>query len=207
MDNHKTIKYAFRMTHINNIPHILKYGIVKSTSPNRSESYTSIGDPQVISARKSKIVNNINIYDCIPFYFGPRTPMLYVIQNGYNGVVKTTPDKIVYCVVRLDVLIRDKVECFFSDGHALNGLTKFYTNENLPNIDSIISYVDVSAVWWNSESDIDLKRRKEAELLLLHDLPIDKVSGFVVYNEEAKRQLMNYGVANNLIVVKPGYYF
>lgn len=207
MDNLKKLKYAFRMTHIDNMPHILKCGIVKSTSHNRSDNYISIGDSKVIAARKYKVVNNVNIYDCIPFYFGPRTPMLYVIQNGYNGVAQTEPDKIVYCVVRLDVLIRDKIDCLFTDGHALNGLTKFYTNNNLPNIDEIISYDDVAAVWWNNETDIDLKRRKEAELLLLDDLPFDKISGFVVYNEKARRQLMEYGVADTMVVVKPNYYF
>lgn len=207
MDSGKKIKYAFRMTHIDNIPHILQCGIVRSTSPKRSVSYIGIGDSKVISARKSKIVNNISIYDCIPFYFGPRSPMLYVIQNGFNGVEKTPADRIVYCVVRLDVIIRDKIDCLFCDGHALNGLTKFYTSEDLPNLDRIINYDDVNVVWWNNELDIDLKRRKEAELLLLDDLPIDKVSGFVVYNEEAKRKLIDYGVAETKIAKKPSYYF
>ena len=40
----KPLKYAFRITHIDNIPHIIRWGLVRADSPLRDEHYVSIGD-------------------------------------------------------------------------------------------------------------------------------------------------------------------
>lgn len=78
--------YLYRMTHIGNIPHILSHGIVHSTSPKANPDYIAIGDKSLIDCRKSKTVEvageKIVLGDYIPFYFGVRMPMLYVIQHG-----------------------------------------------------------------------------------------------------------------------------
>ena len=93
--------YLFRMTHIANIPHILQYGITHSTSPNANPDFISIGDRSVISTRNDFLLGNgRRLGDYIPFYFGYRTPMLYVIQHGYNMVEPTPHGKIVYLVSR-----------------------------------------------------------------------------------------------------------
>lgn len=134
--------------------------------------------------------------------------MLYVIQNGYNGVKRRKPTEIVYCVVLLADLIGDNIDCIFTDGHALSYLTKYYDKEYLVDIDNIINYDDVYATQWNAnEYDTDIKRRKEAELLVKDDLPINYIRGFVVYDNVAKDKLMSQGVPENKIAVKPNYYF
>ena len=40
------MKYAFRITHIDNIPHVVHCGLVRADSPLRDENYVSIGDKQ-----------------------------------------------------------------------------------------------------------------------------------------------------------------
>lgn len=139
--------------------------------------------------------------------FGPRSPMLYVIQHGYNGVRKEKPENIVYCVVRINDLVANNVDCVFTDGHAISSFTRYYGKEQLSDLDSIVSYKDVYSTFWNVDDDPDLKRRKEAELLIKGDLPIQYVCGYVVYNEMAKDRLVSKGVAAGQIAVKPGYYF
>lgn len=205
MENKLT--YAFRITHIKNILHIAKCGIVKANSPLHDKNFVNIGDSQVIKLRKGKVVKGYHIGEYIPFYFGPRSPMLYVIQHGYNGVQRVEPEEIVYCVIKLDDLITDGIECIFTDGHALNILTSFYTKDKLVNIDSIVNYDDVYSSQWNLEKDRDLKRRKEAELLIKDDLPAKYIKGYVVYNENARQSLIGKGINENMIVVKSNYYF
>ena len=201
------LKYAFRLTHIDNIQYIMRNGLVRASSPFRNENYVSIGDSQVIQIRKEKEVLGHHLSDCLPFYFGPRSPMLYVIQHGYNGVSKVKPENIVYCVVRIDDIIKNNIDCIFTDGHALSTLTNYYNKDELANLDSIVKYKDVYSAFWNDENDLDLKRRKEAELLINGDLPIQYLRGLVVYNEKAKEQLVGLGVTARLIAVMPGYYF
>lgn len=201
------LKYAFRLTHIDNIKYIMSKGLVRASSPLRDENYVSIGDVQVIQVRKDRKYQGYQLSDFMPFYFGPRSPMLYVIQHGYNGVRKVKPEDIVYCVVRIEDIIKNDIDCIFTDGHALSSLTNYYYKSCLANLNNIVNYDDVYSTYWNIEDDPDLKRRKEAELLVNDDLPAQYIRGLVVYNEKAKEHLISLGVAAEQIVVMPSYYF
>ena len=203
----KVLTYAFRITHIDNISYINKFGLVRVDSPQRDPNYVNIGDKKVIDVRASRDVKGYHLNEYIPFYLGPRSPMLYVIQHGYNGVKLVKAEDIVYCVIRLDELVKNKVDCIFTDGHALSVLTSFYEKNMLPRIDEIVKYEDVYSSQWNLDSDLDLKRRKEAELLVKNDLAPQYVKGFVVYNNAAKQRLLDIGVALERIAVVPGFYF
>lgn len=202
-----SIKYAFRITHIDNIPHIIRYGLLRANSPYIDTKNIAIGDEKVILKREDLIFNNVRLNDCVPFYFGPRSPMLYVIQNGYNGVVRRKPEEIVYCVIRIEDIIKGNIECVFTNGHALSALTEYFDGTQLNELNNLLNYNDVYAAHWNSDIDIDLKRRKEAELLIKEDLAPEYIRGFVVYNDLAKEKLMGYGVPEGLIVVSDLYYF
>lgn len=203
----KTLKYAFRITHIDNIPYIESNGLVKANSPLRDSNYVSIGDTQVITKREQRLIKGYRLSDFIPFYLGPRSPMLYVIQHGYNGVKRVDAEQIVYCVIRLDDIINNNIDCVFTDGHALSALTLYYEKKDLGRINDIVNYDDVYSSMWNSEEDLDLKRRKEAELLVGVDLTPQFIRGYVVYNDSAKQRLVNIGIDATKIVVAPGYFF
>jgi hypothetical protein len=85
--------YLFRMTHVENIPHILQHGITHVDSVNQNQQYAPIGDSGLINTRHRFVLPNGNkLGDYIPFYFGYRMPMLYVIQKGFNGVTLTAPE-------------------------------------------------------------------------------------------------------------------
>ena len=122
-------------------------------------------------------------------------------------VARVEAENIVYCVIRLDDLIHDNIDCIFTDGHALSAFTSFYQKNMLPRIDEYVKYDDVYSSQWNIEEDLDLKRRKEAELLVKQDLSAQYVRGYVVYNETAKQRLISSGVLPEKIVAVPGYYF
>ena len=74
----KHIRYAFRIVHIDNIPHVVEYGLVHNDSPFASDSFVPIGDVSVMDARSTKqLPDGSFLSEYIPFYFGPRSPMLY----------------------------------------------------------------------------------------------------------------------------------
>lgn len=202
----KNLIYAFRITHIGNLPQILQVGLVRKSSPLHDDHFISIGDEQVI-LRREKDIKGYRLADYIPFYLGPRSPMLYVIQHGFNGVARIEPESIVYCVIRIEDLMKSPIDCIFTDGHALSAQTKFYDKNQLPHINDLIHFEDVWQTQWNDEKDRDLKRRKEAELLLKDDLPIEFIRGYVVYNDHAKQQLIAFGIAADKIVVSADYYY
>lgn len=202
----KEIKYAYRMVHIGNIPHIASCGFVHRDSPLASPNYIEIGSREVIKKRNDIYALDTLISECIPFYFGYRTPMLFSIQYGFN-VKQVKAEKIVYCVIALDDLIRDNIDCIFSDGHALAKWTDFHPGSMLPQITSFINPKDIYAKYWHDDNDRDLKRRKEAELLIKQELSPDYIKCYIVYNENAKEQLINYGIDEKRVAICPNYYF
>ena len=200
--------HLFRMTHIENIEHILQYGITHISSPNANCNYLPIGDNSMIGSRNDfQLPNGKILGQYIPFYFGTRMPMLYVIQKGYNGVKVTPLANIVYCISSVQQIIDNNLPFILTNGHAVDGLTEFFNESDISQIDNIIDLKAIQAKYWREANDLDLKRRKEAEFLIESDLPSSAILGWAVYNEEAKTKLEKMGIDATKIVVKPTYYF
>lgn len=200
--------YLYRMTHIENVPHIVEHGITHMSSTNANSCYKSIGDNSIISTRNNfELPNGKRLGNYIPFYFGTRMPMLYVIQYGYNNVPFTPANNIVYCISSVQQVIDHDLPFIFSNGHAIDGLSDFFEQKNLHNIDTILDRNAIDAIYWRQEGDLDLKRRKEAEFLVETDIPTSAIIGWVVYNEEAKNRLLTMRIPENKIYVKPNCYF
>lgn len=205
--------YLYRMTHIENVPHILQYGIVHRSSPNRNPNYVSIGDKSLIVYRTDKSVSvgnaSIVLGDYIPFYFGLRMPMLYVIQHGGNFVERARKaDEIVYVAVSLKRIVEQGFLFYFSDGHATDSLTTFYDNNSVDVLPSIIDWKAVTSKKWSGNGiETDIKRRKQAELLVKEDLPPEFIVGYVCYDDKAKSKLVSFGIDGQKIKVIPNAYY
>lgn len=199
--------YLYRITHILNVPHILKFGITHKDSANSNPDYVPIGDESIITSRNSFVLDNGNrIGDYIPFYFGARSPMLYVIQKGFNNVSRIETLNIVYCVSSVQKIIDSKLDFLFTDGHSVDKLSNQYSIEDIDNIENLLDFEAINSRYWKDEDDLDKKRRKEAEFLVKGDMGLNAILGFIVYTNEAKIKLEEYGVTSE-IFVKPDYYF
>lgn len=84
-------------------------------------------------------------------------------------------------------------------------MSSFYDAQDIYKIDSILDYQAIKAQWWNE--DLDIKRRKEAEFLIAEDVPSEAIGGYVVYNEAAQKQMIEFGIPIEKIVIRPNYYF
>lgn len=200
--------YLYRMTHIENIPHILSNGLTHRTSDNANTNYVPIGDSSLISTRNTRTLKNGRLLgDYIPFYFGYRTPMLFVIQKGLNGVAPTSAENIVYCVTSIKEVLDSNIDFIFTDGHAIDSFTNEFDKQQVANIEDILDFNAIKAVFWKDENDLDKKRRKEAEFLLEQDLPNNYILGYICFNETAKAKLISFGIDEIKIVIKPNYYF
>jgi len=211
---------VYRMTHIENIPHLLQHGITHYKSPNANSHYITIGDITLINNRDAKqvYVNNgdysmanppsIVLGDFIPFYFGIRMPMLYVMQNGGNFVERATPaEEIVYLACPIDKIIDSGFDFYFTDGHATDNFTTFYNREKINELPTIIDWPAVQASYWSGQENLSLKRKKQAEFLVRGDLSPGFVTGIGCYNENAKRRLVDFGVDEKIIKVVPKAYY
>lgn len=208
------------MVHISNLPHILTNGITNKNSVNADPKFAEIGDVSLIDKRSRKIVsidngnytknssNSIVLGNFIPFYFGVRMPMLYVIQKGGNFVEKPIDgSQIVYIVCRASNILESCDEIYFSDGHATDNFTSFYDRSCIERIGDIVDWEAIRTGYWAGHDNLNLKRKKQAEFLVRSDIPLDCIYAFICKTDSTKSQLLQMGIGNNFIKVRPQSYY
>lgn len=200
--------YLYRMTHIDNISHILQNGITHSNSEKANQNFSPIGDVSLISTRNNILLNNKRLLgEYIPFYFGVRTPMLYVVQNGFNMVAPTPAENIVYCVTSVQKIIDLNLDFVFTDGHAVDRFTTQFTIQDIYKLDDILDWKAIEAKYWFDSNDLDFKRKKEAEFLVLGDISVNAILGYLVYNQKSKDKIINFGAHSDKVHIRSKYYF
>lgn len=200
--------YIFRITHIDNIPHVIKYGITHVSSGNNNKNYNSIGDSNLINNRNTYLLGNGKLLGSyIPFYFWGRMPMLYVIQKGFNMVKATKGEDIVYCMLNVAEVKALKLPFIFTNGHAVDGFTEIFNEGQVEKIDTIVDFKAVKEKYWKNDQDLDLKRRKEAEFLIESDIPTSAIQRYIVYDNKVKDKLIAFGIRDEKVMVNKDFYF
>ena len=200
--------YIYRMTHIDNIAHIIVNGITHKSSKKSNQNYKSIGDNSLINTRDDfQTPKGDLLGEYIPFYLGIRTPMLYVIQKGYNGVKAVDPKYIVYCVSSVQNVIDANIDFVYTDGHATDSFSSYFEPKSILKIKEQIDLKATNVVFWKDENDLDLKRRKEAEFLIKQDLEYGNILGFATFDNDSRNKLIKLGIEERRVIVKPNYYF
>ena len=208
----------YRILHIENIPHILANGITHKSSPNANPNFVGIGDISLISNRNTRQVNvdngntfnpieTITLGDFIPFYFGVKMPMLYVIQHGGNFVEKANkPEDIVYLACSVQSIADSDLIYYFSDGHATDFLTTFYNKDEVLQLPQIVDWTAVKTPYWGGQENLNIRRKKQAEFLVRGDISPNFIIGFGCYNDSAKERLIALGVDDQLVKIIPNAY-
>lgn len=185
---------VFRIVHIDNMEYLMRHGMFTRDNGNADPNYINIGDPELIINRSVYRVKidppNGLLGEYVPFYFGPLSPMLLRIRDGY-GVTKRPQEDIIYVVCKVkDVISKCKNWCF-TDGHAKKEITEFYNHtDDFYKIDwNMVN----ERYWRDNEDDFDRMRRKQAEFLVKDHVPVSCIGAIVVYNNKAK------GVVENIM--------
>lgn len=209
----------YRILHIENIPHILSNGITNKNSSNANTNFIGIGDISLINNRNTKQVNvdngntfntieTITLGDFIPFYFGIKMPMLYVIQHGGNFVEKANkPEDIVYIVCSVQSIIDADLSYYFSDGHATDFFTTFYNRDEISQLPQIVDWKAIKTPYWGGQENLDTKRKKQAEFLVQDNIPSNFIIGYGCFNDKAKQKLIALGANEQLVKVIPNAYY
>lgn len=191
--------WIYRITHIDNIPHILHNGLVTEDSPKANPNFVRIGDSSLINYRKNLEAPEVlggYLRDYIPFYLGPRSPMLYQIVTGWEDIQKVPQQNVIYLISSYEAVISNGLTFFYSDAHVRSETSiKFLNEEGFEQLDWDTIY---SEYWKSDETDLRRKEKKQAEFLIKTHVPIDCIEYFGVYNsfaeQEIKRMLKEAGL-------------
>lgn len=114
----------------------------------------------------------LKVGECVPFYFCPRSVMLYVIHRGNhpNVAYRAGQAPVVHLGLELDTTVQwadaHQKKWAFTDANAAAGYSSFYNN--LDQLDRI----DWDAVRADLWSRTDIKEKKQAEFLLQDYWPL-----------------------------------
>lgn len=108
----------------------------------------------------------------VPFYFAPRSPMLYVNSlGGVNGYSKGQ-DHIIHLVACAESCATEG-DFVIIDGHPISPLSKQFTS--LDALDRIDWSIMEARYWRDTDEDGDRKRRRQAEFLVHRSVGIEQV--------------------------------
>ena len=190
---------AHHMTHIDNLRQILQSGELRSYNLMRGQSYRNLANEDVQAGRASIVVPGPQkpLHDYVPLYLGFKTPMV-AINQVHN-------EDLLFLRFPLDILTRqDSVVC---DGNARSHTSKFYLFSD-PDVFSNIDIAAVRSVKY--AKDPELKRKKQAEILIPDRLPITQMRDIICFSENAKIRALSilgeFGT-NKAVIVNQGWYF
>lgn len=142
------------------------------------------------------------VHDYVPFYFGPRSVMLYQLHTGWVPGYSEGQEPLVHLTSTCQLIADAGVGFVFSDGHGLARFTAWYDAlADLGKVDWDAAY---ARHWKDGPEDMDRQRRKQAEFLVHRACPWVLITGIGVYNEGARvrveAELARVGRAGSLPV-------
>lgn len=189
---------ASHMTHLNNLRSILEVGELRSFSQMKG-NYQNIANEDVQKGRAAITVGCTNrpLHDYVPLYFGFKTPMVAVNQSRN--------EEIIFLRFSLNILAWPGV--VITDGNARSTTTKFQQYTQITDL-SIVDAKAVNTVKYAHDSD--LKRKKQAEILVPDKLAFDQVLDIMCFSESARDQvlkILDEFSINRPVRVSPHWYF
>lgn len=134
--------------------------------------------------------------------------MLYAIKGGYVEHFKGRQSDVIYLVSSAEALAASRLQWCFTNGHALEGVTEFY--DDLKDLDKVDWGVIESWSWKNTLTDLDRKRRKQAEFLVHGRVPWKFIITVAVLNR-AKNDLVAKAIeaCEHLpsVTIQPDWYY
>lgn len=190
---------AYHMTHINNLAAILNTLELRSHNAMNGQNYYSLANDDVQAGRATITVvpTQKPLHDYVPLYLGFKTPMVAFNQE-HN-------DDLLFLRFSLDIL--NTPGSIICDGNARSNNSKFYLFTNL----DTFSHLDIAAIRTVKYAySSEVKRKKQAEVLIPDQLPVAQIYDIVCHSENAKNRILSIlkssGI-NKSVIVKQGWYF
>jgi ssDNA thymidine ADP-ribosyltransferase, DarT len=202
----------FRIVHVANLPWVVENGLHCASGGLRDPNFVEIGNPDLIQKRAVRRVP-ISPYgsfsDYVPFYFTPKSIMLYNIETGYNGIVRRQSREIVILVASCQSLVDNCVTVLFTDRHADSATAAWSADRN-----GLAATIDWDILcrhdFGRSDSYPDKKERYQAEAFNHRHVPPVALLAVGCVSEEVRRKVedvIRRARSTLRVVVRPGWCF
>lgn len=195
----RRIKNLYYITHINNIPSILRRGVLSHERVEVEQVQpTRIYDEQIISSRQKKTTpDGKSLWNFANFYFKPRNPMLYRV------ICEKPMEEIAVLALRADILKQPGV--FVTNGNAASMLTQIFPASQLNEVIAQIAKV-IDQEWWKEEDGT--KRKIMAEVLVPDEVQPEYIDSiYVASHQSADKVKQMIGQSALPIIPQPDMFF
>lgn len=149
------------------------------------------------------------VADYVPFYFAPRSPMMYSIYRGNVPEYAEGTGPLVYLLTTIERLIEVGCAVVTTDRNAVLGYAEF--RQGLDDLDRLIDWPLMRATMWNDTIDEpDRMERRMAECLVHEVVPWEAFTEIHVPNAERRAEVvaaLGKGIAPRRVHVTPDWYF
>ena len=185
----------YHFTHISNLASIAQQGLYSDASINeRRQSFTRVGHPDIRERRRRRRVPlppGGCVADYVPFYFAPRSPMLYVVQQGDVPGYDGGQDEVVFVVTTAEAISAAGFPFLFTDCNAV--LVHARYSGDLDCLDEFVDWELMESKYW-----ADRKEERMAEFLVHRHVPWEAAIGVAAYDparcRQAESELRRVGV-------------
>lgn len=197
-------------THIDHLPSIIFGGLVADTVAQDGLLTMEAGEPSIKERRRRRqvpIPPGGVVGDYAPFYFAPRSPMMYSISHGNVPSFEGHHNDLIYLATTTQVLVDRGLTLLFSDRNAVLGYAKFGPEASS---DQLVDWDLMQETWWhNTPEEPDRKERRMAECLVWKSVPFDCFP-YIAAHGETQATKVNTILAqagrNVAVGVRPDWY-
>jgi len=196
----------YHITDIENLPKILATGALLSDAQMiKQTGHIVIGHNHIKQRRLEQIKVSHSgrfVGEYVPFYYCPRSPMLYAINEGHTGREKGSQRTVLHLVSTIEHAVNATDDWAISDGNAGAFYTSYY--HELSAIDDL-NWVSIHEKYWQSVRD-----EKASEFLVADSFSWNNIIGIGCYDEEiaAKvRAILSHNEHQPVVKVLPHWYY
>lgn len=201
----------FRIIHRDNLGWVLKNGLHCAASQVRDPNFIPIGSPDLIVKRTVRAIPHPpggTLSNYVPFYFTPRSPMLFNIKTGYNGIRQRSSDEILFLVTSLSQLAKNNVQFLFTDRHAYLQAAQF--SNRIQDLNRIDWRILQNSDFKRDNNDLGKMERYQAEALAFNHVPSSALIGVACYTQRVKDEIgpvLAGGILEGKAYAQPRWYF
>ncbi len=151
------------------------------------------------------------VADYVPFYFAPRSPMMFAIERGNVAGYTQGTDRVVYLATTADKLLAAGLDPVMTDRNAVLDYTEFTQLRDGEPADGFIDWALMGERYWSdTEAYPDRRERRMAECLVLSAVPWD---AFLFVGAKSQtvadevQELIGSGGSAPRVATRPGWYF
>lgn len=203
----------YHITHFDNLPAIVTQDALLSDTLIRQSNAMPRNIAHVnIKQRRTTTVVPIppggRLCDYVPFYFCPRSPMLFAVHTGMVAGFPGGQNRVLHLVADAEALVADGADCVHTEGHA--AMQPLIFHHGVTGLDRLDWAVIRDWSWRNTAEDNDRKRRKQAEFLIHARVPwsaITRIGAIDATIADEVRGLLAAAGHAPIVEVQPKWYY